>query len=183
VVDVAQRQTRRLARLVNELLDISRIRLGRMELQLEELELVEVVHEAMVRSQGELVWTEGEPRFHPKGPVVGWWDRRRLSQVTLNLLDNAIRYGQGKPVDVVVCAQGDEAVLVVKDRGIGIAPEACKRIFERFERAASHNFGGLGLGLYIVREIVEAHGGTIQVESELGLGSTFTVRLPLRQAH
>ncbi|REG20530.1 NO-binding membrane sensor protein with MHYT domain [Archangium gephyra] len=183
VVDVAQRQTRRLARLVNELLDISRIRLGRLELHREELELGGVVRGVVERLREEGLWSGSPPTLHVEGMVEGLWDRIRLEQVVGNLLANAARYGQGNPVDVTVRAQGSEAWLVVRDRGIGIAPEALKRIFERFERAASRNFGGLGLGLYIVRQIVEAHGGTIAVESELGVGSTFSVKLPRLQSH
>jgi NO-binding membrane sensor protein with MHYT domain/signal transduction histidine kinase len=183
VVDVAQRQTRRLARLVGELLDISRIRLGRMELRPERVELGALVREVMERLEDEPAWASSEHTLHVDGQVTGWWDRARLEQVVNNLLSNAVRYGQGQPVDITVRAREDEAWLSVKDRGIGIAPEALSRIFERFERAASRNFGGLGLGLYITRQIVEAHGGTISVQSELGVGSTFTVKLPLRQPH
>ncbi len=183
VVNVAQRQTKRLARLVSELLDISRIRLGRLELNREELDLGQVARDVVERLGEELVWTGSRPTLHVEGHVVGLWDRARVEQVVGNLLANAARYGQGKPVDVTVRGHNGEVCLVVKDRGIGIAPEARKRIFERFERASSRNFGGLGLGLYIVRQIVEAHGGTIGVESELGVGSTFTVKLPRRQTH
>ncbi|QRN98046.1 GAF domain-containing protein [Archangium violaceum] len=183
MVDVAQRQTKRLARLVSELLDISRIRLGRLELHREELDLEQVVRGVVGRLGEELAWTGSRPTLHVDGPMVGQWDKARMELVVGNLLANASRYGQGKPVDVSVRGHEGEVCLVVRDRGIGIAPEARKRIFERFERASSRNFGGLGLGLYIVRQIVEAHGGTIGVESELGVGSTFTVKLPRRQTH
>jgi len=183
MVEQAQRQTRRLARLVRELLDISRIRLGRLELHPEPVDLGEVVRDVVERFADEQAWPHGEPALRVEGSAQGWWDRTRLEQVVANLLANALRYGQGKPVDLTVRAHDGEAFLQVKDRGIGIAPEARKRIFERFERASSRNFGGLGLGLYIVRQIVEAHGGTIGVESELGVGSTFTVKLPRQQQH
>jgi signal transduction histidine kinase/NO-binding membrane sensor protein with MHYT domain len=184
MVELAQRQTRRLARLVGELLDISRIRLGRLELHPEQVDLRDVVRDVVERFGDDHTWGESVPVVHVEEPAEGWWDRSRLEQVVANLLANAVRYGQGKPVDITVRAHEGEAWVVVKDRGIGIAPEARKRIFERFERASSRNFGGLGLGLYIVRQIVEAHGGTIGVESELGVGSTFTVKLPRRrQAH
>lgn len=184
VVDVAQRQTKRLARLVNELLDISRIRLGRLELNPEEVDLGNVVRDVVERLGDEPAWMDsGPPKVHVEGPVMGQWDRSRLEQVVANLLTNAARFGQGKPVVVTVSAHNGEAWLEVRDRGIGIAPEASQRIFERFERAASRNFGGLGLGLYIVRQIVEAHGGSIGVESALGVGSTFTVKLPRRRVH
>jgi signal transduction histidine kinase len=109
----------------------------------------------------------------------GRWDRLRLDQIVSNLVENAIRYGAGRPIDVVV--EGDEASarLVVADRGIGIAPDDQRRIFERFERAVSpHQGGGLGLGLWIVRQIVEALGGTIGVASRPSAGATFTVVLP-----
>jgi signal transduction histidine kinase/NO-binding membrane sensor protein with MHYT domain len=180
-VEQAQRQTRRLARLVRELLDISRIRLGRLELHPEQMDLGEVVRDVVERFADEQALPHAMPSLRVEGTAQGLWDRIRLEQVVANLLANALRYGQGKPVDLTVRAHDGEAFLQVKDRGIGIAPEARKRIFERFERASSRNFGGLGLGLYIVRQIVEAHGGTIEVESELGVGSTFTVKLPREQ--
>jgi signal transduction histidine kinase len=111
--------------------------------------------------------------------VPGLWDRARLEQVVTNLLSNAVKYGRGQPIEVAVMGADDRARLVVRDQGIGIAPEHLSRIFERFERAVSaHNYGGLGLGLYIVRQIVEAHGGAIHVTSTPGEGSTFVVDLP-----
>jgi len=181
LVEQAQRQTRRLARLVRELLDISRIRLGRLELHPEPMDLGEVVRDVVERFADEQALPHAMPSLRVEGSAQGLWDRIRLEQVVANLLANALRYGQGKPVDLTVRAHDGEAFLQVKDRGVGIAPEARRRIFERFERASSRNFGGLGLGLYIVRQIVEAHGGTITLESELGMGSTFTVKLPREQ--
>jgi signal transduction histidine kinase len=103
----------------------------------------------------------------------------RLEQVVLNLLSNAIKYGAGQPIAVAVQADAATVRLVVRDQGIGIAPADQARIFERFERAApSSHYGGLGLGLYIVRQIVGAHGGTLGVESSPGAGATFSVTLP-----
>jgi signal transduction histidine kinase len=111
---------------------------------------------------------------------VGRWDRLRVEQVLMNLLSNAFKYGSGQPIDVVVTSDGTTAKLTVTDHGIGIAAVDQRRIFDRFERASSAiHFGGLGLGLFITRQIVEALGGTIGVTSELGEGSTFTVELPL----
>jgi signal transduction histidine kinase len=98
----------------------------------------------------------------------------------VNLISNAITHGGGKPIEVRVEAHGGKAVLQVRDHGVGIAPELQERIFEKFERGtSSRHYGGLGLGLYICREIAEAHGGTISVESRVGEGSTFTVELPI----
>jgi signal transduction histidine kinase len=99
--------------------------------------------------------------------------------VITNLLSNAIKFGRGRPIVVSVEGEADRALLAVRDQGIGIEPEDQKRIFGRFERAVpAQHFGGLGLGLYIAREIVEAHGGTIRVASEPGSGTTFTIDLP-----
>jgi signal transduction histidine kinase len=113
-------------------------------------------------------------------PIVGCWDRLRLEQVVTNLLSNALKYGAGKPVHLEASATGTHARLIVRDQGIGIAPEALPRLFGRFERAVSQrHYGGLGLGLYISRQVIEALGGTIRVESQMGQGATFTVELPL----
>lgn len=115
--------------------------------------------------------------------IVGRWDRMRLEQVVMNLLSNAMKYGEGKPIRVVVEAAGDTAVLAVSDRGIGIAAKDQERIFDRFERAVSvDHYGGLGLGLFVAKQLVEAMGGTIGVDSKEGCGATFTVRLPLSGA-
>jgi signal transduction histidine kinase len=112
--------------------------------------------------------------------VVGRWDRLRVEQVVMNLLGNAIKYGEGKPIHVEVLALGDAARLTVKDCGPGIPAEAQERIFERFERVAPvRHFGGLGLGLWLVRRSVEAHGGHVSVLSSPDEGSEFTVTLPL----
>ncbi len=107
-------------------------------------------------------------------------DRTRLEQIASNLVSNAVKYGRGRPISVRVRAEGARVRLEVEDRGIGIAPGDQERIFGRFERAvSSRNYAGLGLGLWIVRRIVEAHGGTIAVRSAPGEGSTFTMDLPL----
>ncbi len=118
-----------------------------------------------------------------QGPVVGHWDRMRLEQVYTNLLSNAMKYGAGAAIEVSGVSDGSWAVLRVRDHGIGITREAQARIFERFERAASDtHYRGFGLGLWIVRQIVEAMGGTIRVESEPGHGATFRVELPLQSS-
>jgi signal transduction histidine kinase len=107
------------------------------------------------------------------------WDRIRVEQVVANLLTNAFKFGGGKPIDVTVEQKGPMGRLIVADRGIGIAPEDVERIFHRYEQAISSSaFGGLGLGLYIVGQIIETHGGTIRIESQPGAGSTFIVDLP-----
>src|SRR5262249_13784831 len=117
--------------------------------------------------------------FRGEPPVKTCCDRIRIEQVLVNLLANAMKYGPGKPIEVAVSTMGAKAVLVVRDHGIGIAKENQSKLGHRFERAVSaRHYGGLGLGLYIAREIVLAHGGTLSVESELGLGAAFMVELP-----
>jgi signal transduction histidine kinase len=114
-----------------------------------------------------------------EGPMVGCWDRRWLVRIVGHLLSNAAKYGGGQPIDVR--ARGDERVvrLVVRDRGIGISAEEQARIFQRFERAVPvRHYGGFGLGLWLVRRLVETLGGAIRVESRVGEGATFTVELP-----
>jgi signal transduction histidine kinase len=108
----------------------------------------------------------------------------RIEQVLVNLFTNAIKFGEGKPVDIEVGSDGKTARLLIRDYGIGIAAEAQQRIFQRFERAScSREYKGLGLGLYIVQRIVDAHGGSIAVESAPGEGTAFTVLLPCRLDH
>ena len=109
--------------------------------------------------------------------VVGRWDRGRLEQALTCLLDNALKFGAGKPIEIEVARAGANGRLVVRDHGIGLAPEQLPRIFRRFEHAApAHQYGGLGLGLFIVHEIVAALGGQVDVESAVGVGSTFAIR-------
>jgi signal transduction histidine kinase len=113
--------------------------------------------------------------------MVGRWDRIRSEQLVVNLLANAIKYGAGKPVEVLLQGDTHSVTLTVRDNGIGIKPEQRDRLFGRFERLVSmRHYGGFGLGLWISRQVVEAHGGHIQVRSEPGQGATFVVTLPNR---
>jgi len=178
-LDALEQQTRRIAILANELLDVSRMRLGGLELHHEPLDLAEVARETVSHFQDELERSGSAITVAAGAPVRGDWDRLRIEQVLIKLVANAIKFGQGKPITVTVEETSDTARVAVSDRGIGIAPEHQDRVFGRFERAVPfQNFGGLGLGLYIAREIVEAHGGAIRVQSAPGSGSTFTVELP-----
>jgi signal transduction histidine kinase len=182
VLVTAERQGQRLEKLVSGLLDVSRIHMGRLELDIEEVELGATVHEALGAIEDEAAQTGSEISVRGE-PVRGYWDRLRISQVVTNLLSNAVKYGAGKPVEVEFGPQGERARLVVRDHGIGVDPADQAQIFERFERAvSSRNYGGLGLGLYIVKRIVEAHGGTIRVESRPGEGASFEVEIPQQPA-
>ncbi len=177
-VDVLERQTRRISLLVNELLDVSRMRLGKLELRYEELDLAEVAREAASHLRSELARAGSRLRLD-LAPAPGRFDRMRIEQVITNLLVNAAKFGEGRPIALAVDADAGLARIRVTDRGIGIAAEHQVRVFERFERAVpAQHFGGLGLGLYIVRQIVEAHGGAIRVESTPGAGASFIAELP-----
>jgi signal transduction histidine kinase len=138
------------------------------------------VREATDRFQAEAAAQEVELRIDAPSAIAGSWDGPRVDQIVTNLVANALKYGARAPVDVVVRREGEEVEVSVRDRGIGIAAQDRGRIFERFERAASsRNYGGLGLGLWIAQEIARAHGGRIEVVSEPGAGSTFTLHLPI----
>jgi signal transduction histidine kinase len=181
MIDVTERQVSRLTRLVDDMLDVSRIETGKLELHPEAIDLSELVANVAQRLIPQ-IYRAGSALTTALEPAVGCWDRFRIEQVLINLLTNAARYGGGKPIEVVlrVAPDGCAAELSVADCGTGIAKADQERIFGRFERAVSSSEAtGLGLGLYIAREIVEAHDGSIAVESESGAGARFIVTLPL----
>jgi signal transduction histidine kinase len=167
----------RLDRLITQMLDVSRITTAGFHLEPENVDLSEVVTGVVDRLVEEKC-PSSIALACEKG-VTGSWDRLRVEQVVNNLVGNAIKYGKGKLVEVDLHAENSTAVLRVVDHGIGIDTEHQRKLFHRFERAvATRDYGGFGLGLWITREIVEASGGTVEVESAPGEGSTFTVRLP-----
>jgi signal transduction histidine kinase len=176
-----QRTLRRLIKLADDVLDVARIRAGRLRLEPEPLELCALVRDVATRTALALQLPEAHLRITAADPIEGRWDPMRMEQVVVNLITNACKYGGGKPITVQVSAADPAcAELRVLDQGIGIAMEDQARIFERFARSAdSREFAGLGLGLWIVREIVAAHRGTITVTSQPGAGAEFCVRLPL----
>jgi PAS domain S-box-containing protein len=178
-LEVVDRQVRRQTQLINDLLDVSRISAGRLQLHPEPLELSALVREVAERFEPELARSGSKLQLQLAEGARGQWDRLRLDQVLTNLLTNAMKYGRGNPITLSTEVAGDQVRIRVKDGGIGIAPEALSRLFNRFERAVSErNYGGFGLGLWIARQIIEAMGGRIHVSSELGVGSIFTVELP-----
>jgi PAS domain S-box-containing protein len=178
-VAMMTRQVDRLSALVEQLLDVARIHEGRLELHLEEVDLGALVLEVVERFEEQAARAKTPIEVRIDKPVAGCWDRLRLDQVLTNLVSNAVKYGRNGRIAITAAADDSFASVVVADRGIGIRPEDRGRLFGRFERLASDPaIGGIGLGLWITREIVEALGGTIGVESELGEGSTFVVTLP-----
>ncbi|HYO51482.1 PAS domain-containing sensor histidine kinase [Archangium sp.] len=178
-LQAAHRQIARLNALNDSLLDVSRISTGRLSLELQPVDLSQLVRECVERLEAEFARAGCTVSLDLQPEVVGCWDPLRLDQVVVNLLTNAARYGPGKPIELRLRAAGGWGSFSVKDFGIGIAPEAITRIFRKFERAVpAANYGGLGLGLYITQQIIDAMGGRITVESSPGAGSTFTIHLP-----
>jgi PAS domain S-box-containing protein len=180
-LDVAIRQALHLSTLVDGLLDFSRSALGRLRLDPEQLDLVAIVRDVITKHAQQTQAAGCSLGFEADPEVIGYWDGARLEQVVTHLISNSIKYGNRRPIEVSVTAIDGWARLVVRDHGIGIRPRDLGRVFGRFERAVSStHYGGLGLGLHIARQIVEAHGGTIDVASELGEGATFTVNLRMQ---
>lgn len=176
-----ERQVKRLETLVTDLLDLSRLTAGKLELRLEAMELQELAREVCERMAEEAARANSELIVRAEGTVWGLWDRSRLDQVLSNLLGNAIKYGAGGPIEVTVMHHDGRAWLTVSDRGIGIPLEDQARIFERFERAVpGKNYSGFGVGLWICKQITDALGGRIRVESRPGEGSTFEITLPMQ---
>lgn len=176
----AEQQVERLHQLVESLLEVTAIRSGQLVLEREELSLSDLVEDVArkFRESGETACTPIDLYTWDSG--IGFWDRRRMRQVVFQLIRNALLYGHGKPVRVTLGSTPDSAVIVIQDQGIGIPKKDQERIFECFERAVSvTNYSGLGIGLFLSKSILEAHGGSVQVQSEVGVGSSFTVTLPI----
>ncbi|RYZ38944.1 MAG: GAF domain-containing protein [Myxococcaceae bacterium] len=183
-LNTAQRQVLRLTALVDNLLDVSRLSLGKLTLERAEVDLVQMTRDAVERLEEVFAQARCPLRVELPRTLTGQWDSLRLDQVLVNLLTNAAKYGAGHPVSVRAGTGADgEAWWEVRDQGIGIEADALPRLFGRFERAVSdRHYGGMGLGLYISRQIVEALGGRIDVDSQPGQGATFTLRLPRQPA-
>ena len=182
MVDRDERQIQSLIRLIEDMLDVSRIRTGKLSIRPAPFDLTAVVANLLENFAPQVSAAQSSVNFHAERSVVGHWDEFRIEQVISNLLTNALRYGGKKPIDVSVYVEGEHAVVEVRDQGIGISEENQQRIFQQFERVSgSQVVAGLGLGLFISEQIVAAHGGQIQVNSALGEGAVFKVCLPLVQ--
>jgi len=181
-LNIAHDQTRRLQNLIKDLLNFSLITTGKLELELKEENLTEFIKSAVDRFEDHLTIAGSSLRLDATEDIKGLWDQVRLDQAFSNLLTNSIKYGEGSPIEVTVKKEGDKAKITVADSGIGIDPKLQKMVFERFKRGTTDGkFQGLGVGLFIVKQIVEAHGGKIYVKSKLGEGSKFTIELPIRK--
>ena len=176
-----EQRLHRLLETLDRLLDVSRLSTGRIDLQPEPLDLAAAVREVIGTFDAELAVARCTLTLSERGETTGWWDRLRVEQICRNLLSNAIRFGAGRPIDVSVIGDDDFASVEIRDHGIGIPPNQQSRIFERFERGGEQRSGGFGIGLWIVRNVCVAMGGTVSVQSQLGAGACFTVMLPRRR--
>lgn len=179
----AQEQSARLARLVDLLLDASRAQWNALRLQRQPVQLAALAQDVVERFAEQATQAGSPLKLEIKGDPMGDYDRLRLEQVLTNLLSNALKFGQGRPVTVVVEEDHGEARLLVHDEGMGVNEATRQKLFDRFWRGVSvEHFGGLGLGLYLSRHLVEAHGGRIVALERPGPGATFVVSLPLAEA-
>ena len=182
MIERDQRQIQNMVRLIDDMLDVTRMRSGALSIQPKLFDL-SLLAQRVVESLAQQAEAVGaEFRLVAPAPVHGIWDEFRIEQVITNLLTNALRYGGPHAIDIAVSGSEKGALLSVRDQGIGVAPEDQARIFEQFERTADSrkHAAGLGLGLYITRQIVRLHGGDIHLESAPGQGALFTVELPLQ---
>jgi PAS domain S-box-containing protein len=173
----------RLTQLVDSLLDVSRIATGKFDLEKERMDLAQVARDVVERMTEAASAASSRIEMQLPDRLEGTWDKNRVEQVITNLLGNAIKYAAGTPIRLNVFAEPESAVIEVRDRGPGLPPEG-DHLFERFERAASmKNYGGLGLGLYIVQQIAEAHGGSVAAMNAPEGGARFLVRLPRKESN
>lgn len=179
-VAMTRSQVKRLTRLVDDMLDVSRISTGKLSLQRESFDLRELLRDIVERMTPQFEAMKVQVPVIPEGEALtGNWDRLRIDQAIMNLMTNALKYGNGKPVGIDLGKRAGNFFVTIIDQGPGISAEAQKRVFNRYERAgASREISGLGLGLFLTRQIVEGHGGEVLLESIWGSGSRFTIILP-----
>lgn len=181
LIDQTNLQTKRLERLVDDMLDMSRIRTGKLSIHKEDFDLCELVIDVIELMTEQFSHIPGKrPILKLPEKCIVHWDKFRIEQVITNLLTNAIKYGESKEIEVEIEDLGDRIIFSVKDNGLGVPDEFREKIFERFERAGvSHNnISGLGLGLYIANQVIKSHSGKIWVENAKGKGSVFKVEIP-----
>ena len=177
-LDYTVNQIDRLNKLVDDMLDVSRINAGKLIIQKTRFNLSDLLYELIERFLPQFEAVKCTVESGITLDIYGNWDAYKIEQVINNLFSNAIRYSPGKKILVTLKAENNKAILSVKDEGMGIEKANLERIFERFERISS-SISGLGLGLYITRQILNLHNGTIKVESEINKGSNFIIELPL----
>lgn len=175
-----EQQSKRLSKMINDLLNLSLIRTGRLDLEKERIDLGQLVKEVIDRFS-EKAERDGCPiHFQTEENVIGDFDKLRIDQAITNLISNAIKYGDHEPIEITVKKKDHIGKITVSDNGIGIPKDRQERIFDRFERAVPNNsYKGLGVGLYITQHIIRTHHGRISLQSAPNQGATFTIELPL----
>lgn len=177
-------QVGRITNLVNDLLDVTRIQAGKLNFKFEKVNLLNLTNEVLERFSEQSALANCSLEVEMEDNIIGFWDPSKIEQVLVNLITNAIKYAPGKPIKIAATQGGQSVSLVVQDHGPGIDRESQEKIFNRFERVTtSQNIGGLGLGLFISRQITEAHHGHIHVVSEVGKGAKFILDLPLNPVY
>ncbi len=178
----SDKQLDKINSLIDELLDVARINSGNLQLQIIEFDLVHLAKEIIDRYNHHLSTIQCQLNFESsESCILVEWDIFRIEQVIVNLLTNAIKYGAEKPINISIKRNGNQVTVSIKDYGIGISQKDQERIFNRFERAVTSNyFNGLGLGLFISNQIIQAHQGHIEVISSIGEGATFSFHLPIQ---
>ncbi len=179
----SEQQIKWLTLMINDLLDVSLITTGRMDLKLENTDLVAITKQVIQSFSEVLKREKNKVKIQTKSAVVGKWDKLRLEQAITNLISNAIKYGNGKPIEIKIFKSGNQGKFIIKDQGIGISPHEQKVIFDLFKRVSGPGEykKGLGVGLFITSQIVKIHDGKIKVYSIPTKGATFTIELPLKK--
>jgi signal transduction histidine kinase len=181
MLESVENQTKRLSKMINDLLSTSLITTGNLQLVYEKVDLDAVVSDVLEDFSTRIQREGYELAYSKQDSIIGQWDKIRIEQAVSNLISNAIKYGNRKPIEVAIKKENDDALIIVKDHGIGIPKEQHEKIFGLFERAVSPTeYKGLGVGLYITKQIVKAHGGSISLSSKVGKGTTFTIKLPVQ---
>ena len=180
MVDQDEKQINRISRLVDDMLQITHMASGKVSFNFEQTDLGLLVSDVLNRFSPQLEDNNITLSTKINPDIIGNWDRYKLEQVVIDLLPNAVKYDHNGPIEVEVKQDKKNAILLVRDYGIGIKAEDHERVFKQFERAISaSNISGLGLGLYIVKKLIESHKGSISIQSELNKGSEFIIQLPV----
>ena len=181
-LDVCETSTKELISIMDNLVDVSRLRLGQLEIRRTKTNITTIVLNVLTKFKDQIRLSGNHVSFVHDGDIIGYWDQTRLDQLFTNLLSNGIKYAEGKPIKLELKCDGSSVLFSIQDEGPGIPYHKQPTIFERFERAAdTRKISGLGLGLYVSRQIVEAHKGQISLESQPGKGARFTVVIPVKQ--
>lgn len=179
MLEGTEQQSKRLSKMVNDLLNLSLITTGKMDLEPEKTDLSNIVQEVADNFSEKVKKEHTTLTVESNQPIICLCDKVRIAQAITNLISNALKYGGGKPIHIALQHTATHAKILVNDQGIGIPSDQQKRIFERFERAvSSKEYKGLGVGLYITNQIIKAHHGTITLQSKPNKGTTFVIEIP-----